>query len=205
MKNQQRQSFGIHPYKILIYLLIGAITALFLALSSAYLYTRFQHGMVPLSFPPIFLVNVLVLLASSYALMMAKQFYREDKTEKYKWSLLVTIALTLIFIVGQIYGWRSMLSDHIAVNEHTGASYLYLISGVHLAHVLGGLPFLIMFYITAVRKMVEPVSVLLYFTDPEKRMKLHLLTIYWHFLDILWIYLVIFFAANFLLGGGISF
>ena len=46
--------------------------------------------------------------------------------------------------------------------------------------------------------MKEPVSVLVYFSDPEKRLKLRLLTIYWHFLDGLWIYLVLFFWVNYL-------
>ncbi|MBX2815554.1 MAG: cytochrome c oxidase subunit 3 [Saprospiraceae bacterium] len=202
MTSQQRRSFGIHPYKILVYLLLAGITALFLALSAAYLYTRINHGMPALAIPPVFIVNIGVLLSSSFFLIRAKRDYQRDDTERYKRDLLITIILTILFVCGQIYGWSSMIKQDIAVNEHTGASYLYLISGVHLAHVFGGLPFLILFYITAVRKMVEPVSVLLYFTDPEKRMKLNLLTIYWHFLDALWIYLVIFFAANYLLSGG---
>ncbi len=192
-------SFGIHPHKIFIYLVIGAITALFISLSIAYFYTRFNHGLTALPLPPIFLINVFVLLGSSYCLHLAKRYYLADRTEKYKQVLLVTIVLTVVFLFGQIEGWQSMIQQEIAVNQHTGASYLYLISGVHLVHVLAGLPFLVLFYITAVRKMVEPVSVLLYFSDPEKKMKLDLLTLYWHFLDILWIYLVVFFAANYLL------
>jgi len=198
-KGYEPGSFGIHPHKILIYLLIGAVTALFLSFSAAYLYTRYNHGLNALPIPPIFLINVLVLLGTSYCLHLAKRYYLADRTEQYKKILLVTIVLTIVFLAGQVLGWQSMISQEIAVNQHTGASYLYLISGVHLAHVLAGLPFLILFYITAVRRMVEPVSVLLYFSDPEKKMKLDLLTLYWHYLDILWIYLVVFFAINYFL------
>lgn len=200
--SREQGSFGIHPHKILVYLLIGAITALFVSLSAAYLYTRIHHGIEPLAIPLVFIVNIGVLLGTSYCLRLAKKYYLADQTERYKNILLVTIGLTLIFLMGQLVGWRSMINQEIAINQHTGASYLYLISGVHLAHVLAGLPFLILFYLTAVRRMVEPVSVLLYFSDPEKKMKLDLLTLYWHFLDILWIYLVTFFVANYLLGGG---
>lgn len=67
----------------------------------------------------------------------------------------------------------------------------------HLVHVIAGLPFLIAFYHTARKRMVDPVTVLLYFSDPEKRLKLRLLTIYWHFLDFLWLYLVVFLAINY--------
>jgi cytochrome c oxidase subunit 3 len=59
-----------------------------------------------------------------------------------------------------------------------------------------GLPFLYLFYRAAKKYMIDPVTVLVYFSDPEKRLKLRLLTIYWHFLDLLWIYLVLFFGIN---------
>ncbi len=193
------QSFGIHPYKIMVYLLIGGISALFLSLSFAYIYTRSQYGMDPLRMPWVFLVNTLVLLASSFVLIHAKKCYQLDKTEPYKHSLLLAIVLTLLFLVVQVYGWYQLLSQSITMDQGTGSAYLYLISGVHFIHVLAGLPFLILFYRTAVIKMVEPVSVLLYFADPEKKVKLDLLGVYWHFLDALWIYLVMFFAVNYLL------
>jgi cytochrome c oxidase subunit 3 len=67
---------------------------------------------------------------------------------------------------------------------------------VHLAHVVAGLPVLIRFYVIAKKRMIDPVTVLVYFSDPEKRLKLRLLTVYWHFLDVLWIYLVVFFGIN---------
>ena len=196
---KSQQSFGIHPYKIMVYLLIGGITALFLSLSFAYIYTRAQFGIEALRPPAVFLVNTLVLLASSLVLVYAKKYYREDKTESYKSSLLAAILLTLLFLIGQVYGWYHLFNQDITMDQNTGSAYLYLISGVHFAHVLAGLPFLIMFYRTAVLKMVEPVSVLLYFSDPEKKVKLDLLGVYWHFLDALWIYLVMFFAVNYLL------
>jgi len=65
--------------------------------------------------------------------------------------------------------------------------------------LLFGIPFLAWFYWMAKKKMVEPVSVLVYFSDPEKKLRLRLLTIYWHFLDGLWIYLVLFFWINYLI------
>jgi cytochrome c oxidase subunit 3 len=85
-----------------------------------------------------------------------------------------------------------MMGNNIGI----GKQYLYAISGLHFAHVVAGLPFLLLFIITAYRRMKEPVSVLIYFSDPNKLMRLELLTIYWHFLDILWLVLVGFFIVN---------
>jgi cytochrome c oxidase subunit 3 len=99
----------------------------------------------------------------------------------------------------QSVAWYWLFSNNIALNTSTTTAYLYLISFVHLAHVIGGLPFLINFYRTAKKRMVDPVTVLVYFSDPEKRLKLRLLTVYWHFLDLLWIYLVLFFGVNYLI------
>ena len=110
-----------------------------------------------------------------------------------------TIVLSLVFMLAQYLGWRTLFQQQIFINSDNSASYLYLISGLHFAHVIAGLPFLILFLWRAYKDMKEPVSVLVYFSDPEKRLKLRLLTIYWHFLDFLWIYLVLFFWINYMI------
>ncbi|MCB0664923.1 MAG: cytochrome c oxidase subunit 3 [Saprospiraceae bacterium] len=198
-RNQHRQSFSIHPYQIFVYLLIGAITVLFLSLTVAYLYTRVQHGLSPLKVPVIFIFNTFILLASSFCLIKAKRAYKDDNTGFYKKMLLVTIVLSICFMISQAYGWYRLFQSNLPLGVNNGVSYVYLISGVHFAHILAGMPFLIGFYRAARIRMVEPVSVLLYFSDPEKKTRLQLLTLYWHFLDILWIYLVVFFWLNYLL------
>ncbi len=112
--------------------------------------------------------------------------------------LVVTIVLSLLFMVAQFQAWVQLFEHQIYIDSDPSAGYLYVISGLHFAHVIGGLPFLILFLWRAYKDMREPVSVLVYFSDPEKRLRLRLLTIYWHFLDILWIYLVLFFYINYL-------
>ena len=132
-------------------------------------------------------------------MIRSKKAYRDDDTVKYKKMLLFTIILSIIFMVSQAIGWYQLFQSKLPLGISNGVSYLYLISGVHFAHILAGMPFLVAFYRTAVLRMVEPVGVLLYFSDPEKKVKLNLLTLYWHYLDILWIYLVIFFWVNYLI------
>lgn len=193
------ENLTFHPYNILLVLLLFGVTALFLALSVALVYTLVQAELPPVALPPIFIFNTLVLLASSYTLILAKKRFRQDDTAGYKQMLLYTIGLTLIFLVFQFVGWYDMISSDIMLNKDNSTSYLYLISFVHFAHVIGGMPFLFLFYQTARRQMKEPISVLVYFSDPSKRLKLRLLSIYWHFLDGLWIYLVLFFAVNYFL------
>lgn len=191
------QSFAFHPYNILLVLLLLGITALFLAFSIAFVYTRVQNGLPPIKLPNIFIFNTLLLLASSAAMLWAKRSYLQDNTQHYQWALLTTIILSLIFMALQVVGWQELFSRKLFLYSDNSAAYLYVISGLHFAHVIAGLPFLGAFLLKARQHMKEPVSVLIYFSDPEKRLKLRLLTIYWHFLDILWIYLVLFFYINY--------
>ncbi|MFK7810769.1 MAG: heme-copper oxidase subunit III, partial [Saprospiraceae bacterium] len=138
----------------------------------------------------------IVLIGSSLSLRWAKQCYLADNTKGYQNALLLTTILTVVFMILQIIGWRQLFNQDFFIASSTLTSYIYVISAMHFMHVIAGLPFLILFYYVARKRMKEPVSVLVYFSDPEKRLKLKLLTTYWNFLDGLWIYLVLFFIVN---------
>jgi cytochrome c oxidase subunit 3 len=195
---KESSPYIFHPYRVLLVLLLFGISMLFLSLSISLVYTRIQNNLKPIQLPLIFYFNTLLLLMSSYTLWRAKQNYLTDDTDHYIKSLIMTVVITLIFLISQFYGWKSMFNQNIFINSDNSASYLYVISGLHFAHVLGGLPFLILFITKAKKHMKEPVSVLVYFSDPEKRLKLRLLSLYWHYLDGLWIYLVLFFLINYI-------
>ncbi len=192
------QNFAFHPHNILLTLLLFSLSILFLSLSGAFIYTRIQNGLPPVKLPLLFALNTLILVASSWSMLQAKKAYLDDNTERYQLMLVVTIVLSLLFMVAQFQAWVQLFEHQIYIDSDPSAGYLYVISGLHFAHVIGGLPFLILFLWRAYKDMREPVSVLVYFSDPEKRLRLRLLTIYWHFLDILWIYLVLFFYINYL-------
>ncbi|MCB0629261.1 MAG: cytochrome c oxidase subunit 3 [Lewinella sp.] len=179
-------------------LILFGLTALFLALSAAFIYTRVQSDLPPIKLPTIFVFNTLILLASSFTMIQAKKAYKRDDTAGYKRLLLITILLSVFFLAAQIFGWRELFRQDILINSDNSASYLYIISALHFAHVIFGIPFLGTFLWRANKYMQEPVSVLVYFSDPAKLLRLRLLTIYWHFLDGLWIYLVLFFWINYL-------
>ena len=193
------QALIFHPYNILMVLVIISLSVLFLSLTAAFTYNRIQSDLPPIKLPIIFLFNTMILLGSSLTIVWAKRAYLADNTREYQRALTVTILLSLVFLAAQISGWRQLFSQDILINTNNYASYLYVISGLHFFHVIAGLPFLVLFLYAAYKKMKDPVSVMVYFSDPEKRLKLKLLTIYWHFLDGLWIYLVLFFWINYLI------
>jgi cytochrome c oxidase subunit III len=201
LNEQQRedQQLMFHPSNIFMVILLTGLAMLFLALTVSYVYTRTVMNVPPIQVPPLFIVNTLILLGSSYTMMRAKKCYLDDDTEGYQRQLKYTIWLSVLFMLMQAFTWYWLFNiNEVTLKHSTTAGYLYVISFVHLLHVLAGLPFLYLFLHTAKKHMKDPVTVLVYFSDPEKRLKLRLLTMYWHFLDGLWIYLVLFLLLNLL-------
>lgn len=192
----QDDNFAFHPKNVFLTLLIFSLTMLFLALTAAFVYTRVQSDLPPIKLPILFVFNTFILLGSSYTLIQAKRAYLADDTQRYLRMLWFTLGLSLFFLAMQCLAWYQLFAQQIYITSDNSAGYLYVISFLHFAHVIGGLPFLGYFIFVARKYMKEPVSVLVYFSDPTKRLNLRLLTLYWHFLDGLWIYLVLFFFVN---------
>ena len=120
-------SLRFHPYNIALTLGLFSITALFLAFSAAYVYTRVQFPEIPaISLSPIFFVNTILLLASSWSIEWANKAYLADNTGDYQRALKVTVAFTILFMIGQFVGWNDLSSQldsqFLASNL---SSYLY--------------------------------------------------------------------------------
>lgn len=200
LTSEYDQNFMFHPWNVMLVLTLIGISGLFVALMVAFIYTRVTAEAEPIPIPWLFAFNTLILIAGSYTMKNAKQAYADDQTTGYQKFLLLTMLLTLLFLALQILAWWQLFSQDIFLDpSNNGANYLYLLSLLHFAHVIAGLPFLFLFHRAARLQMKEPITVLVYFSDPEKRLKLRLLTMYWHFLDALWIVLVVFLFVNFLI------
>jgi len=185
--------------KVYLYLLLVGLTAVFVGLSLAYVYTRAQNSVDGVYLPPLFILNSLLLLASSRTIRRANQAFTLDDTVMYQRALWGTLVLTILFMTAQLVAWTLAKDQLLGENIGNSKQYLYALSGLHFAHIVGGLPFLLLFLYAAYKRMKEPVSVLIYFSDPVKRLRLELLTTYWHFLDGLWLFLVGLFLVNMLI------
>lgn len=192
-------SFSTHPHKILVVLVIAGLSILFLSFTAAYGYTLFQSQVSALKVPDVFFFNTLVLIGSSLAISKAKRAFNQDNVKLLKNNLLATIGLTILFLIGQVFGWREIVLREIPLAQSVAASYLYIISGLHMLHILAGIPFLISFYLAAATRLKDSVNGLLYFADSNRKLRLYLLAVYWHFLDLVWVYLITFFAGYYFL------
>jgi cytochrome c oxidase subunit 3 len=193
---KEYQSFVFHPYNIILFVALFGLSAMFLSLTVAFVYTRFQSALPPLRLPFIFLINTFLLIAGSIALRKAKKAFESDNLIQYKQTLVITLVLSAIFLLAQIWGWYSLIQNNIFLATDNSSSYLYLLSGLHFLHVIAGIPFLSVFLYRTNKYTRRPEEQLVYFSDKSNKLRLRLLSVYWHFLDFLWIYLVLFFFVN---------
>lgn len=191
-----RQEPLIHPSTILITLLIAGLSMLFVALSGAYVYNRLDNAVPPVTVPWMFYFNTLFLLGSSLTLLRAKKAYNNDEIEDYKRYLSYTLALSMLFLLSQMIAWYLMNENGMAIDGAQNVSYLYLIPMIHFLHLVGGIPFLIYLLVSARKRLRQPESALVFFSDPARKRRLFVISTYWHFVDILWVYLIVFFTVN---------
>ena len=197
----QQTVFGrleqLHPHKTLLYLTIFASCLLFGFLIVAYAVKSDAETYIDFKFPKAFIVSLVLLLFSSYSISKALHAYREDDMKELKQSLGITLLLGLAFTISQYVGWYELNQSNIYLSGEVSGSYLYVISGLHVLHLAVGLIFLTMTYTQINNISRDPVRRLIMVTNPYQRIKLEMLTVYWHFVDALWVVLFFYFLFSF--------
>jgi len=182
--------------KTLLLFGLGSSTALFLCFLVAYAYSQPNWAWTRFNFPVLFLLSAVVLGASSYTINQLGKNFNVGNAKRLKWMFQLTIALTLAFIVFQVWGWGQLYANNIHIGGKPDGSYLYLISAIHALHVLGGAVPLLWLYNKAKGALNGSVEQFMYFNDKDELNRLHLLEWYWHFVDVVWVIILLFFLVN---------
>lgn len=135
---------------------------------------------ISVALPHILYLNTAILLVSSVTLEFARAAQRDAKTKKCAHWLVVTLLLGLAFVCGQIAAWRQLVSRGLHLGSNPGSFFIYVISGTHGFHLLGGisaLSFVVIFFSRWREKAKQETAV-------------NVIALYWHFMDALWIYLL---------------
>lgn len=179
MKNQQNK---IHPHKFTLWIALASIVMMFAGLTSAYLIKRNLANWIPFDMPVIFRYSTAVILLSSFTIWRSKEAFVNRQMQQYRQLLGATLLLGIAFIVMQYFGFRELWDNGFTLTKNVSLSFLYIIVGLHALHVIGGVIALIVVYLrarSARRKVYSPV-------------RIEIMGTYWHFVDLLWIYLFIF-------------
>ncbi len=186
----------MHPIRMLLFLSMIGIGVLFFILIVAFARTGgFQNQDFEL--PKFFSISTLLLLFSSYTISKVPRIYRKDKLNRMTRYLGLTLGLGILFIVTQLIGWNEMTNSGVYFNGKASGTYLYLISALHILHLLGGIIFLSFLFFKTAHVASDGVRSLIFIRDPYRIMQLSLLRSYWNFMDFLWlgIYIVFLFLA----------
>ncbi|WP_210515203.1 cytochrome c oxidase subunit 3 [Hymenobacter terricola] len=180
------------PLQVALYLAMLAITVMFVILVVAYIATRVRNG-VPTglhSLPRYFSLSTIVLVVSSYTIGQAPRLYAQDDLSSLGRCLGATLLLGCIFAGLQVLGWRELMSQGVpfrGVASRSSGQFIYLISALHVVHLLGGMLFLLALLLRVVHADRDAVRSLVFIRNPYHRRQLRMLGTYWHFIDVLWV------------------
>lgn len=135
--------------------------------------------------PQAFMISVVIMLVSSVTLLVAKYALKNNNRPLATSMLLVTFALGIIFIYNQFSGFRDIINagyNFTGPTSNVTMSYIYLIAIVHILHVVVGLICLLVVAINHFRNKYTT----------ENMLGFELAATFWHFVDILWLYLFFF-------------
>lgn len=171
-----------HPQKYLMWIAIASIIMMFAGLSSAFIVKRSQANWLSFNIPLIFYYSTAAILLSSISIMVARKSFIDRKISRYTFWLAVTTLLGFAFVIFQVIGFTELWKQGVTITRNVSFSFLYVIVGLHALHVLGGLVALVILFFQSMsrrKKVYSPVSI-------------DIMSTYWHFVDLLWLYLLIF-------------
>lgn len=176
----------IHPHKFTMWIAIVSILMMFAGLTSAFIIKSNLVGWRTIKMPQIFWLSTAVILISSFTIQWAVRSFKLRNKVAYRTMLITTLALGVAFLFMQWAGFNEIWNEQkVHFKGVTGAGqFLYVIFGLHALHVVGGVVALI--FMGA--KAILPSEKRIYNAVP-----IELAAIYWHFVDVLWIYLLVFF------------
>ena len=174
----------IHPHKFTMWIAIGSIIMMFAGLTSAFIVKKEQPGWTKFEIPRAFWYSTALILVSSLTMQMTLKAFKERQMKQYRQLITVTSLLGLLFIALQWVGFTHIWKTGVTLRGSGAGQFLYVIAGLHALHVLGGVIALIIFFFKAFNIRIRT-----YDSVP-----LEIMSTYWHFVDILWIYLFVFFA-----------
>lgn len=172
----------IHPHKFTLWVGIGSILMMFAGLTSAYIVKRNQANWLSFEIPQFFWYSTIVIVASSVSIYLATKAFKQREMAKYRQLMSLTLVLGIIFIVFQVLGFQQLIGKGLTLQYNVSYSFLYVIVGLHAAHVLGGVVALVVMFAKAFSAR----------TKTYDSVPVELMSTYWHFVDALWIYLLVF-------------
>ncbi len=174
----------IHPHKFALFAGCASLLMMFASLTSAYIVRQSAGNWLEFRLPEVFKISTFVILLSSVALHASYIAFKKEKKSLYQGLLVVTFLLGMLFFVFQYQGWLALTDNGVPFTLNPSGDFVYVISWFHAAHVIGGIAVLAVAMIHAFG--------LRFRVTQKRKLRFELTLTYWHFVDLLWVYLFVF-------------
>ena len=172
--------------KMMLWFGIISLVMSFAGLTSAFIVSSSREDwLTDFVLPGAFVYSTLIIILSSAMLFTAKQALRKNQTTVTTVLLIGTFVLGIAFIYSQIQGFNQIIAagyNFTGPTSNITMSYVYVIAVVHILHVLAGI---ICLFIVIINQLNKKYS-------NENRLGFDLASNFWHFIDVLWVYLFFF-------------
>ena len=182
LEEEPEETLSVNPRKFILWLFIVSILMLFASFTSAYLVRRAEGNWLEFTVPVVFGYSTVVLLVSSLTMHLAYLSAKKDNFNALRISISVTFALGIVFLYMQFQGWVELVSNNVFFVGNPAGSFIYVFTGMHAFHLISGLIVLVFALTAAFRFRIHATSL----------EQIQVASTYWHFLDVLWIYLYFF-------------
>lgn len=182
----ERDKINVKAVKFVLWLFILSSVMLFAGLTSAYIVRKAEGNWVAFDLPSMFYFTTAIIFISSITLHLAYLAAKKFNPDKQKIFLWGTLFLGIAFLFGQYRAWNQLIGQGIFLTGNPSGSFLYIISGMHGLHIVAGLCMLIASLAGAYSGINQVRNIF----------RMELTSIFWHFIDILWIYLFVFLLLN---------
>jgi len=170
-------------YRVGTWVGLASVAMLFTALSSAYIVRAgASTDWVTITMPRVLILSTVLILISSVTMEISRRNLKQSSLSGYGRWLLITMLLGLGFLASQLVAWRQLARQGVYVATNPHSSFFYLLTAAHAVHLGGGLLALIFLW-TRSRFLTETK------VTAQRLAAADAVTIYWHFMDALWIYL----------------
>ena len=185
---QQEDKLNLAPKKFNMWIFIFTSFMFFAALTSAFIvYSGGTGKGIKIILPSAFMYSTTAIVISSFTFFAASRAAKRLQFAKQRLFLWITTLLGVAFFAIQIYAWNVLVQMGVHfTNPNASQSFIYVFTGMHLLHILGGIG-LLLHALSGSYKNIPQVKNLF---------RMEFAGIFWHFVDIIWIYLYVFLLLN---------
>jgi cytochrome c oxidase subunit 3 len=193
-KRAFQQIEKMHHHKMFLFVSLFGSTLIFLFMLIAFATAPLEIRESPdFRIPKAFAISTIVLLLSSGTISRILPLFAIGELRAVLKWMGITLFLGLLFALCQFIGWQELSRGNVFFDGKNSGAYLYVISGLHLIHVVAGISYLIYLLLNCYNADKDGVKKLVYETNPYQKIKFEMLRDLWLFTSFIWLLLFLYF------------